>query len=187
LQKQQGEKKLLNPQNISFLPRFGFKSQLGHGAKGWPGPGVPPRPSSACPKSHHVEQESNGALQRGPRGHEQRKMKSYWRDEELLERDQFWAPQFQKDEELLERDQFWAPQFQKDEEVLERAQFWAPQFQKDEELLERVQFWVPHFKKDEELLGRDQFWAPQFKKDEELLERAQHRAVRMRRGLEHLS
>jgi len=30
------------------------------------------------------------------------------------------------------------------------------------------------------------FTSPQFKKDEELLERAQWRAMRMRRGLEHL-
>jgi len=30
-------------------------------------------------------------------------------------------------------------------------------------------------------------WAPQFKKDEELLERVQWRAMRMMRGLDHLS
>jgi len=32
-----------------------------------------------------------------------------------------------------------------------------------------------------------QYWAPQFRKDEELLERVQGRAMRMMRGLEHLS
>jgi len=32
-----------------------------------------------------------------------------------------------------------------------------------------------------------QFWALQFKKDEELLKRVQWRAIRMMRGLEHLS
>ena len=35
--------------------------------------------------------------------------------------------------------------------------------------------------------GCVQFWALQFQKDEELLERVHRRAMRMRRGLEHLS
>jgi len=35
--------------------------------------------------------------------------------------------------------------------------------------------------------GRGRFWAPQFKKDEELLARVQWKAMKMMRGLEHLS